>query len=180
MTTPTTDPSIEDVLSFLDETISSTMMTTPVTSEFPLQDIHDRLRHLRAVETAKYQITNYAASSRTIDAREQTLRQLYHFADQLNTHVNENCFNGAVMSTAGFVFDRYLSSFGRRVDIPSQLGTIGAACLWIAAKSLIQRGDCQYFEQVCNSDLTTLYSMGVEMKILKALNWDVVYLRGRK
>ena len=156
-------------------------------------DLQERFRHLKENEKMKkYQCPDYAVLAHPsnctnekkevclsrmnsiMDFRHQTLLKLWGFSEQ------NLCVDGVVMSTAAFIFDRYLSTFvpsfvHSESSLPCKGNLIGVASLFIAAKSLMSREGFHPVEEFFCYYSREVFVEQVEWKILKALKWDIVY-----
>lgn len=181
-------------------------MTTP-TIDPSIEDMRERLQQLRRVERTKYQCADYIGDSyRSLNnilddkmasnmiirlrevrvTREQTLRKLYSWVGDLRNAADEDIrvdVDEAVLSTAAFIFDRYLSTFvpgyvAGEAGAPSQASVIGVASLFIAAKSQMPWFEFSRIEMFFgdyDGYARAIFAKNVELEILKAVNWDVVY-----
>ena len=172
MTTPTTDPSIEDM--------------------------RERLQQLKRVERTKYQCPDYIGDSYRVfenaerleyilNSREQTLRKLFNWVDKFRLdpprYITDEGgqrykldIDEAVVSITAFIFDRYLSAFVGEGGVPPfRLDLIGDASLFIAVKSQMSFEETFCIERIMGRYSRRVYAMGIDLKILKELNWDVVY-----
>ena len=156
-------------------------------------DIRKHFQWLKQSKRTKYQCPDYAKDSLTslsnyspdeqaaLDLRlnrvlvihEKNLRVLYALADC-------HCIDTAVMSTAAFIFDRYLSRFIPNyvrglVDVPLPFGMIGVASLFIASKSQLARRDLAFIEKFLRGNPHSKEILNVELKILVELDWNIVY-----
>lgn len=162
----------------------------PQSSKESVLDMKERFQRLKQVEKTKYQCVDYANESmkgwsnytpdeqaslalrleHALISRKQVLRALY------TTNVDES-----ITSTAAFIFDRYLSKFAPDyirglVDAPHRFEIIGLASFVIAAKSQLGGRDLVPLERFLRGGRRfTRKIFEVELKILTALNWDVIY-----
>ena len=154
--------------------------TMPMNESNSVADLRERFQRLKEFEM-KYQCLDYtiaaSASRHRVEAvlewRHKTLVQLYRL-------IRRHCIDQAVMSTAAFIFDRYLSTImpafiHGEEKAPFRSDLIGVASFFIAAKSLMSSHHIHRLEEIFRGYSREVFAEGVEWKILKALNWDVVY-----
>ena len=156
-----------------------------------IRDLREHLQWIKENERTKYQCPDYATAvhpsnctpdeiidcdlrlKRVLEFRQQTLLQLHDLGDKIG-------IDRAVMSTAAFIFDRYLSTFTPifirgEGGLPCRGNLIGVASLFIAAKSLMTRADFLLIKKSFRDYLREVFDEQVELKILEGLNWDIVY-----
>ena len=168
---------------------SSTTVPNVTTST---TDLQERIQWLMQHERARYTCPDYAAASNytacgegapgwrerlehIMKIREQSLLELYHNAGIPTT----------VLSTATFIFDRYLSTFIPQYvrgectfPFEGKCNLIALASFFIAAKSLAafscERNMPNVVRQFKYSQ--EVFAKDVESTILEALDWNIVYM----
>ena len=152
-------------------------MMLPISNE-SAADMRERIRQLKAIERSRYQLphyvdelTTYAHDDDAVDCRLQHF--LHHREETLRRLYNHRRFGAAVMGTASFIFDRYLSQVVPKyvlgqVEMPFRVDVICAASLIIASKSLMSAPILRRNEYASNV-------IKAERDILTKLNWDIIY-----
>ena len=152
-----------------------------------LDALQERFQWLKQHER-KYICCDYTAPSKYKDmeredleerlkcilkSRNQSLAELFGYAEKLGIH-------NSVMSTAAFIFDKYLSTIVPKYikrdcyfDIDCTL--ISVASLLIAAKLLLGAWNTKLIVDSLGKYSRKVYEQDVDGMILKVVGWNIVY-----
>ena len=153
----------------------------------PITDLQERFQSLQNEKT-KYICPDYAASSnythhgredwedrlkRVMKFRKETLLYFYDWTGSLDLPSD-------VMSTAAYIFDKYLSTFlpqyiRGEIKRCDKHGLIGLSCFFIAIKSLLSWDEIDHIVNRFGKRSREVFLADVETKVLKALKWQIVY-----
>lgn len=147
-----------------------------------IADVRDRLRRLKDVELDKYTVSslsiNGASASRRLQsilaARDEVLRAIC----DVNITGDRGADNAAAVSHAAFIFDKYMSSWiaSEAIDLPYRIDRIGAASVFIAAKSRsTRRRVWQLTERYAERNPALHKVFDAELDILAKLEWNTNY-----
>ena len=156
-------------------------------------DLHERFQWLKQHERTKYLCPDYYVVSSTSSVRDGDLVETMHWEDRLMNVMTYRekticvLYDRAdtlgiqrdVMSTAVFIFDRYLSTFvpdyvcGKVQLFKNPL--LGIASLFIAAKSLMSCEEIQPLVEYFGRYSRGVFADDTETKILMTLGWNIMY-----
>ena len=171
--------------------MSSSTTASNVTTTTSTTDLQERIQWLMQHERARYTCPDYAAASNytacgegapdwrerlknITKIRQQSLLELYHNAGIPTTF----------LSTATFIFDRYLSTFIPQYirgectfPFEGKCNIIALASFFIAAKSLTASWERKMPDVVRQFKYSQeVFAKDVESTILEALDWNIVYM----
>ena len=168
--------------------MSSSTTASNVTTSTTTTDLQERIQWLMQHERARYTCPDYAAASNYTACGEgapgwrERLEHIKKIRQQSLLELYNAGIPTTILSTATFIFDRYLSTFIPQYirgectfPFDGKCNLIALASFFIAAKSLAASCDMpNVVRQFKYSQ--DVFAKDVESTILEALDWNIVYM----